>query len=158
MRTKRAKLRTVDPDPIYHSTKVTKLINRVMKHGKKSVARKQVYDAFELIKAKTKKNPLDLFETAVQNITPQMEVRSRRVGGAAYQVPAPVKAGRGFNLAVRWLVIEASKRPNSSHRSFADKIAAELIDAASGEGGAIQRKETSHKMAEANKAFAHFRW
>lgn len=158
MRTKSAKIRQIEPDPLYHSYQVTKLINRVMQRGKKSVARKSVYAAFDHIQAKTKSSPLTVFEQALDQISPKMEVRSRRVGGAAYQVPMPVRGPRAFSLALRWLVNEANKRPNKEYHSFAEKLAAEILDAAQGEGGAVQKKVTSHKMAEANKAFAHFRW
>lgn len=158
MRTKRAKKRTVSPDPIYQSTKVTRLINRVMKEGKKSVATKLVYEAMEKIKTETKQEPMLVFEQALENITPKMEVRSRRVGGAAYQVPTPVRGSRAFSLAIRWLVNEANKRPNREYHTFGEKLAAEIMDAYNNEGGAIQKKLTSHKMADANKAFAHFRW
>lgn len=158
MRTKRAKLRKIRPESQYGSEKVAKLINRVMLDGKKSVARKQVYGAFGLIETQTQRKPLEVFEQAMENIQPKMEVRSRRVGGAAYQVPTPVSPARAFSLALRWLVNEANKRPNNEFKSFSSKLAAELIDASGNEGGAVQKKLTSHKMAEANKAFAHFRW
>lgn len=158
MRTKRAKHRQTNPDPIYNSRQVTKLINRIMLDGKKTIAKTQVYGAFDIVKDKTKSNPLDVYEQALGNITPKMEVRSRRVGGAAYQVPMPVRGLRASSLATRWLVLEANKRDNSAHHTFAEKLAAEILDAANNEGGAIQRKITSHKMADANKAFAHFRW
>lgn len=158
MRTKRAKTRLVKPDPVYNSVQVTKLINRIMQRGKKTVAQRQVYDAFKLIKKETGQDPLEVFDTAIDAIIPKMEVRSRRVGGAAYQVPMPVKGNRAYSLAIRWLVIEANKRSNKDHHTFSKKLAAEIIDATKNEGGAIQRKITSHKMAEANKAFAHFRW
>lgn len=150
--------REVDPDAIYGSRLVNKLINNTMKQGKKTVAERQVYTALNLIKEKGVKDPLELFESAVRNVTPQMEVHSRRVGGAAYQVPTPVKGRRGVSIALRWLVKGARKRPNREYHTFAEKLAAELIDAANGEGMAFQRKITSHKMADANKAFAHFRW
>lgn len=158
MRAKSAPHRSILPDPVYNSTQITKLINRVMKEGKKSVAQKQVYGAMKVIEDKTKQNPLEVFETAIKNITPQVEVRSRRVGGAAYQVPMPVRGARGFALAIRWLVNEATKRSNSEYHTFSEKLAAELLDALQNQGGAIQKKLTSHKMADANKAFAHFRW
>ena len=158
MRTKRAKKRQVKPDPVYNSINVTKLIHRVMRDGKKSIAQKQVYNAFDLIKKESKADPMEVFDQALANISPKMEVRSRRVGGAAYQVPTPVKSIRATSLAIRWLVLESNKRPNSQHHTYAEKLAAELTEAAAGEGGAIQRKVTSHKMADANKAFAHFRW
>ena len=158
MRTKKAKIRPSLPDPVYNSVKVEKLINRVMLSGKKSVARSQVYKAFELVEKETKRKPLEVFEEALDNITPKMEVRSRRVGGAAYQVPMPVKGRRGYALAIRWLVKESNKRPNKTHHTYAEKLAAELVDAVNNEGGSVQKKNTSHKMAESNKAFAHFRW
>jgi len=158
MRAKKTKKREITPDLLYNSNQVTRLINRSMKSGKKAVAQKQIYASFDLIKKNTKKDPLEVFEIALKNITPQMEVRSRRVGGAAYQVPIPVKGNRGSSLAIRWLVLEARKRSNKDHRTYAEKLAAELIDAYQNQGGAIQRKLGSHKMADANKAFAHFRW
>lgn len=157
-RDKKAKIRQVGPDPKYGSQQVAKLINRVMRHGEKSVAANLVYGALDQVKQMSGQEPLAVLEQAVRQITPQMEVRSRRVGGAAYQVPMPVRGLRGNSLAVRWLVIEAGKRPNKDYKSFADKLAAEITDAAKGEGGAMQKKLTFHKMAEANKAFAHFRW
>jgi small subunit ribosomal protein S7 len=158
MRTKRARIRDIAPDPLYHSKQVAKLINRVMLDGKRSTAQAAVYHAFDIIKEKTKEDPLNLFEKAVENISPRMEVRSRRVGGAAYQVPMPVRGPRGFSLSLRWLVSEANKRPNKEYHTFAEKLAAEILDSINNDGGAIQKKLTSHKMAEANKAFAHFRW
>lgn len=158
MRTKKNYHRPIEPDSIYQSEAITKLINRVMRDGKKSVAEKQVYKALDIIKTKTKQDGLLMFETAIENITPKIEVRSRRVGGAAYQVPTPVKGKRAFALAIRWLVMESQKRSSAEYRTFAEKLAAELIDAASNQGGSIQKKLTMHKMAEANKAFAHFRW
>jgi small subunit ribosomal protein S7 len=158
MRTKSFPPRDTQPDLMYGSIKVAKLINRVMKNGKKTIAQKQVYRAFEIIKAQTKKDPVDLFKTALEKIQPQIEVRSRRVGGASYQVPMPVSSRRALSLAIRWLVIEANKRPNKEYRSFAQKLAAEILSALQEQGGALSRKNTSHKMAEANKAFAHFRW
>ena len=118
-RNKRSKSRVTEIDPVYGSQQVAKLINRVMHDGKKTVAQAQIYKAFDLIKAKSKRNPLDVFEQALKQITPQMEVRSRRVGGAAYQVPMPVRGARGFSLAIRWLVIEARKRPSKEYRTYA---------------------------------------
>jgi small subunit ribosomal protein S7 len=129
-----------------------------MMSGKKTVAEHQVYAALDIVSAKTKQDGVEQFELALENITPKIEVRSRRVGGAAYQVPTPVKGKRAFALAIRWLVLEAQKRPSSEFHTFAEKLAAEIIDAANNQGGAIQKKLTMHKMAEANKAFAHFRW
>ncbi len=158
MRTKKNYNRDVELDPIYQSISITKLINRVMKDGKKAVAEKQVYAAIKLIADKTKQDGLMVFDQALENITPKIEVRSRRIGGAAYQVPTPVKGKRAFALAIRWLVLEATKRPNGEFHTFAEKLAAEIMDAVNNQGGTIQKKLTMHKMAEANKAFAHFRW
>src|SRR3989344_340099 len=150
--------RQAKPDYFFGSMVVTKLINRGMRQGKKTVAEKHIYKAFELIKEKTKQSPVEVLERALANIAPQMEVRSRRVGGAAYQVPMPVRQRRGSSLSIRWLIQEANKRPNKDYHTFADKLAAEIMAAANNEGGAITRKITAHKMADANKAFAHFRW
>lgn len=157
-RTGKIKPREVEPEAIYQNKIVSKLINIVMKSGKRSVSEKQVYQAFTIIKDKLNKDPIEIFETAVRNVTPQMEVRSRRVGGAAYQVPTPIKGKRGTSLSLRWIVRESRKRPNNQYHTFAEKLAAELMDAAKGEGLAFQRKITAHKMADSNKAFAHFRW
>jgi small subunit ribosomal protein S7 len=158
MRSKRAKHQLTEPDLIYHNRQVAKLINRVMKDGKKSVAQQHVYTAFDIVKTNLKTDPLEAFEIAIKNIAPQLEVRSRRVGGAAYQVPIPVKESRATSLAIRWLVLEARKRSNKEYHTYSEKLAAELIDAYHNQGGAVQKKITSHKMADANKAFAHFRW
>lgn len=158
MRTKKAPVRDVLPDRKYGSKRVTKLINYVMRDGKKTIAEKQVYAALDQVAAATGKKHIEAFEEVIKAITPQMEVRSRRVGGAAYQVPMPVKPRRGFALALRWLVGEANKRHNSQYHSFSEKLAAEMLDALQGQGGAIAKRDTSHRMAEANKAFAHFRW
>jgi small subunit ribosomal protein S7 len=158
MRSKRAKVRVIEADPKYGSVKIAKLINRAMRDGKKTKAQKQVYAALELVADKTKKTPIEILDLVVEAIAPQMEVRSRRVGGAAYQVPMPVRGRRGFALALRWLIMEANKRPNKQYHSFGEKLAAEMFDALDNQGGAVQRKETSHRMSEANRAFAHFRW
>ena len=158
MRTKKAQVRKSDPDGKYGSTKVTKLVNYVMNDGKKTVAQKQVYIALEKLGEATGKKPVEAFEEVLRIITPQMEVRSRRVGGAAYQVPMPVKPRRGFALALRWLVLEANKRPSKQYHTFGEKLAAEMLDALTEQGGAVNRRNTSHRMAEANKAFSHFRW
>lgn len=158
MRSKRPPMRQVEPDAKFGSVKVAKLINYAMHDGKKTAAQKQVYAALELVSAELKKDALELLDEVLNIITPQMEVRSRRVGGAAYQVPVPVKARRGSSLAVRWLVLEANKRSNKQYHTFAEKLAAEMIDALQEQGGSISRRDTSHRMAEANKAFAHFRW
>lgn len=157
-RSKSVKKRLLDPDPKYKSVLVTRLVNRVMSSGKQSVARAQVYGALDLVEEKTKQPALEALENAIQNISPQMEVRSRRVGGAAYQVPMPVKSGRALSLGIRWLVSESNKRSNKEYHTYADKLAAEILDALEEAGGAVQKKVNAHKMAEANKAFAHFRW
>lgn len=158
MRSKKAPVREIAPDPKYGSVKVAKLINRVMRDGKKSVAQKQVYAALELAAEKTGKSPLDVLEEVLHKVTPQMEVRSRRVGGAAYQVPVPIRGRRGLSLSIRWLIQEANKRPNKAFHSFGEKLAAEMLDALQDQGGVIQRRDAAHRMADANKAFAHFRW
>jgi small subunit ribosomal protein S7 len=129
-----------------------------MRDGKKSVAQAQVYAALEMAADQTKKKVVDLLDEVLRTITPQMEVRSRRVGGAAYQVPMPVRGRRGFSLAIRWLVEEANKRSNKQYHSFAEKLVAEMMDSLNNEGGSINRRDASHRMAESNKAFAHFRW
>ena len=145
----------VDPDMKYNSTKVEKFINSLMWDGKKSTARKVVYDAFEIVKEKTKTDPLELFETAIRNVGPAMEIRSRRVGGANYQVPREVRLERKQALAYRWILIAAR---GAKGKPMAEKLAAELIAASKNEGSAVKKREDTHKMAEANKAFAHFAW
>lgn len=155
MRKRRAEKRLLEPDPIYNDVLVTKLINYVMKQGKKNVARKLVYGAFDLIREKTNKNPLDVFHKAVNNVQPMIEVRSRRIGGATYQVPTEVRPERRIALALRWIINFARERKD---KSFINKLASELIAASNNEGGAIKKKEDTHRMAEANKAFAHFKW
>lgn len=152
------KPRKIEPDFVYKNVLVTKLINRSMKSGKKSIAQKQVYRAFEIIKEKTKEDPINVFSKALNNVRPTMEVRPRRVGGAAYQVPMPVRGDRKDALAIRWLIFSAGSRSNSEFRTYSNKLAAEIIDAANGEGGAVKKRTDMEKMAEANKAFAHFRW
>ena len=154
----KAKPRNVDPDPIYKNRVVTKLINRVMRNGKKTAAQKQVYRGLELIQEKTEDDPIKIFSKAMDNIRPEMEVRPRRVGGAAYQVPMSVRGSRKESLAIRWLIEAARAKSNSEFKTFGDKLAAEIIDAANGEGGAVKKRENVEKMAEANRAFAHFRW
>lgn len=152
------KSRPVEPDAVYKNKLVTRLINRVMRDGKKSVAQREVYNSFEIIKDKTKGEPLKIFTQALSNIKPQMEVRPRRVGGAAYQVPTPVKGDRKESLAIRWLIFATRSRSNSDYHTFSEKLAAELMDAAKGEGGAVKKRTDVERMAEANRAFAHFRW
>jgi len=158
MRGKKAKKRIINPDPIYQSELVASLINRVMRDGKKTAAQKQIYGMLDLIKKKTKKEPLEVFQEALENIKPRMEVRPRRVGGAAYQVPMPVRGERRNTLAIRWLILAARSRPNREYHHFYEKLAAEVLDAQKGEGGAVKRKQDIQRMAEANRAFAHFRW
>ncbi|AKX95324.1 30S ribosomal protein S7 [Neomoorella thermoacetica] len=147
--------RAVLADPLYGNTKVTKLINQVMLDGKKSLAQRICYDAFEIIKNKTGKDPVEVFEQALKNVMPVLEVKARRVGGANYQVPVEVRPERRQTLGIRWLVNYARAR---SGKSMQEKLAAELIDAANNTGGAVKKREDTHKMAEANKAFAHYRW
>lgn len=158
MRSKTPLPRKLNPDPVYNSVLVSKLISRVMHSGKKTVAAKQVYQAFSLIKEKTEQEPLVVFDKALENIKPQMEVRSRRIGGAAYQVPSPVRGPRRDSLGIRWLILSSQARPNTEYHSFAAKLAAEIIDASNQAGGAVKKRLDTHRMAEANKAFAHFRW
>ena len=147
--------RDVLPDPVYNSKVVTRLINNVMYDGKKGVAQKIVYDAFEIIGAKTGKNPLEVFEAAMENIMPQLEVKARRVGGSTYQVPIEVRPDRRQTLGLRWLTRYARLR---NERTMKERLANEILDAINGNGAAAKKREDTHKMAEANKAFAHFRW
>ena len=147
--------REVTPDPLYNSQLVTKLINKVMLDGKKGVAQKIVYDAFAIIEAKMNENPLKVFEEALDNVMPLLEVKARRVGGSTYQVPVDVRAERRQTLGLRWIVNYARMR---SERGMAAKLAAEIMDAKNSMGGAFKKKEDTHKMAEANKAFAHYRY
>lgn len=158
MRSKRASIRPVTPDPVYGSEQITKLINYSMYDGKRTIAERQVYSALKLLETQTKKKALDAFMEVIEQVSPQMEVRSRRVGGAAYQVPMPVRPERALSLSIRWLVQEARKRPNGQFHTFGEKLAAEMLDALQGQGGSINRRQTAHRMADANKAFAHFRW
>jgi len=146
--------REVRPDARYNSVHLQAFINRVMQRGKKSTASTLVYDAFDLIEKRTKKSPLETFELAIKNVAPVMEVRPRRVGGATYQVPMEVSPDRRFSLATRWLLMAAKGRPG---KSFAQKLADELMDAANNTGVAIRRRDETHKMAEANRAFSHYR-
>ena len=147
--------REILPDPMYNSVLVTKLINGVMLDGKKGVAQKVVYDAFDIIKEKSGKEPLDAFTEAMNNIMPALEVKARRVGGATYQVPVEVRPVRRMALAMRWLRESAKKR---SEKSMPQRLAGELLDAAEGRGGAMKKRDEVHRMAEANKAFSHFRF
>ena len=147
--------REVLPDPMYNSQLVTKLINNVMLDGKKGVAQKIVYDAFAAVEAKTGENALDVFQKALENIMPVLEVKARRVGGSNYQVPMEVRAERRQTLGLRWLIMFARTR---GERTMAERLAAEILDAKAEQGGAFKKKEETHRMAEANKAFAHYRY
>ena len=147
--------RDVLPDPIYNSKVVTKLINNIMLDGKKSVAQKIVYGACDIIKEKEQKDALEVFETALNNIMPVLEVKARRIGGATYQVPLEIRAERRQTLGLRWLVLYARKR---NEKTMAEKLAGEIIDATNQNGGAYKKKEDTHRMAEANKAFAHYKF
>ena len=147
--------REVLPDPIYNSVLVTKLVNSIMLDGKKGVAQKVVYNAFDTIKEKTGKDPMEVFEAAMENIMPSLEIKARRVGGATYQVPIEVRPARRQTLGLRWLTNYARSR---SEKNMADRLAGEIMDAANNTGSAVKRKEDTHRMAEANKAFAHYRW
>ena len=155
MRKRRAVKRDVLPDPLYNSKVVTKLINAVMNDGKRGTASKILYEAFDIIKEQTKADPMETFNKAMENISPSLEVKSRRVGGSNVQVPIEVSETRKQTLALRWLVNYARLRPG---QGMANKLAAEIMDAANGVGGAVKKRDDIHKMAEANKAFAHYRW
>ena len=155
MRKRRAVKRDVLPDPIYNSKLVTKLVNRIMLDGKKGVAQTILYDAFDMIKEKTGEEPMAVYEKALENIKPALEVKSRRVGGANYQVPIEVRPDRSEALALSWLVNYARLRGG---HSMAENLANEIIDASNGVGAACKKREDTHRMAEANKAFAHYRW
>jgi len=154
MRRRRPERRKVLPDPVYNDKLVTKFVNYIMQRGKKGIAEKIFYGAMDQIKQKTKTDGLVIFEKAIQNTSPSVEVKSRRIGGATYQVPIEVPNSRRFYLASHWIINAAIGR---SGRPMSDKLASELISAANGEGGAIKKKDDTHRMAEANKAFAHFR-
>ena len=154
MRRRRPEKRQVLPDPIYNDILVTKFVNYIMECGKKGVAEKIFYGAMETIKQKTKTDGLVIFEKAIENASPSVEVKSRRIGGATYQVPIEVPKKRRFYLAAQWIINSANNR---SGKPMAEKLATELISAANGDGGAIKKKDDTHRMAEANKAFAHFR-
>ena len=147
--------RDVLPDPIYNSKLVTRLINRIMLDGKKGTAQSIVYEAFETVKTKSGKDPIEVFNTAMENIRPQLEVKSRRVGGSNYQVPIEVTPARSQALALRWLTKYSRERGG---KGMADNLANEIIDASNGTGAAVKKREDTHRMAEANKAFAHYRW
>ncbi len=154
-RRKKIKKRIIAPDLIYDNVVVAKLINYIMRKGKKSVARKIVYGAFDILKEKTKKDPIEVFEAAIRNTSPVLEVKPRRIGGATYQIPREVRGERKIALAMRW-IIKASK--SKKGKPMKDRLAEELLNAANNTGWAVKRKEDTHRMAEANRAFAHFSW
>ena len=147
--------RDVLPDPIYNSKVVTKLVNQVMEDGKKGTAQRICYDAFDIIKDKTGREPLEVFDQAMENVMPMLETKARRVGGSNYQVPIEVRPERRQTLGLRWLVTFTRKR---GERTMAEKLAAEIMDAANNTGASVKKREDTHKMAESNKAFAHYRW
>jgi len=154
-RRRRAVKRPIPPDPLFHSVLVTQLINKVMRRGKKSVAQRIVYEALELLHEKTQEDPIKVLEKAVQNVKPELEVKSRRVGGATYQVPVEVRPDRQVSLALRWIVQFAKGRRGVPMKRA---LAMELLDAYSQQGASIKKKEDTHRMAQANRAFAHYRW
>ncbi len=147
--------RVIEPDVRFGNVKVEMFINRLMKGGKKSTARRVMYDAMEMIEARAKKDPAEVFEQALRNVTPAVEVKPRRVGGSTYQIPVEVPPHRAMSLAMRWLLESTHKRGG---RSMAEKLAGELMDAANGQGASMKKREDTHRMAEANRAFAHYRW
>jgi small subunit ribosomal protein S7 len=151
----RAERREIIPDPKFGDIIVTKFMNCVMEHGKKSVAETIVYGAFDTIESRAKQNPLDVFHAALDNVAPSVEVRSRRVGGATYQVPVEVRPDRRQALAIRWLITAARAR---NEKTMTDKLSAELLDAANNRGTAVKKREDTHRMADANRAFSHYRW
>lgn len=155
MRKRRAEKRYIKPDPRFNDILVAKFVNYIMMDGKKSTSRSVVYESFDLIEKKTKKPAIEVFKKAVSNVQPMVEVRSRRVGGATYQVPMEVRPERRIALALRWIKKYATDRKD---KTMAEKLSAELISASNGEGSAIKKKDEVHRMAEANKAFAHFKW
>lgn len=158
MRAKAANIKRVEGDVRYNSLEVAKIINRAMIDGKKIVAEKQVYKAMDIIAEKTGQKALDVLMTALNNIKPKTEVRSRRIGGAAYQVPMPVSPRRQFSMSIRWLIEFSNKRSNSEYHTYGEKLAAEIMDAYNNQGATIKKRDDVHRQADANKAFAHFRW
>jgi len=155
MGAKKIKTHPILPDPVYNNLVVAKFINQIMRKGKKTIARKIVYSAFDIIKEKTKKDPIEVFENALRNTSPMLEVKSKRVGGATYQVPIEVKGERKMTLSMRWIITGAKSKKGKPMR---EKLAVELMDAANNTGWAIKKKTDTHRMAEANRAFAHFAW
>ena len=158
MRSKKVTKRILSGDPVFSSRLVARLINKLMIDGKKTIAQNLVYRAFEQIKEKSGQDPVSVFEKALLNVSPKMEVRPRRVGGASYQVPVEVRGDRKESLALRWLLASAASKPNKEFKTFDQKLAAEILDAANGTGGAIKKKDDIQRTANANRAFAHFRW
>ena len=154
-RKRKAPIRKVYPDPKFHSEVVSKFINSIMYDGKRSRAEKILYDALDRIKTKNNEDPLKIFNSAISNVKPNLECRSRRVGGATYQVPVEVRSDRSQALAIRWIINSSRSR---SEKSMVDRLGAELIDASSNKGNSVKKREDTHKMADANKAFAHYRW
>lgn len=152
---KKIKKHLITPDPVYNNVVVARFINQIMRKGKKTIARKIVYSAFDIIKEKTKKDSIEVFEAALRNAAPTLEVKPKRVGGATYQVPVEVKGERKMALAMRWIILGAKSRKGKAMR---EKLAAELIDANNNAGWAVKKKTDTHRMAEANRAFAHFAW
>src|SRR3989344_1060783 len=157
MRSKKAEKRLLPLDPIYNSRLVTRFINKLMSDGRRATAQKLVYQALENIKEQTKQDPVSIFEKAILNVSPKMEVRPRRVGGASYQVPVEVRGDRKEALAIRWILTGAKSKSNKQYHSFAQKLAAELMDAANSTGVAIKKRDDTQKIAQSNRAFAHFR-
>jgi len=155
MRGKKKTKRIIPPDPVYDNTTVSKFINQVMRRGKKTIAKKIVYGAFDIVKEKTKKEPTEIFELALSNASPLLEVRPKRIGGATYQVPVEVRGDRRLTLSMRWIIGAAKSKKG---KPMKEKLAEELINAANNTGVAIKKKEDTHRMAEANRAFAHFAW
>jgi small subunit ribosomal protein S7 len=150
-----AEKRLPAPDPVFGSPMVSRFINRMMTCGKRSTAQRAFYDSLALLKERSKQEPMDVFNKAVKNVTPLVEVKARRVGGSTYQVPVEVKQQRGVALATQWIITNSRKRPG---RTFAERLSAELLDASNGSGNSVRKKDETHKMAEANKAFAHYRY
>jgi small subunit ribosomal protein S7 len=157
MRHKKVQKRETEIDKLYQSALVTKFINNLMKDGKKTVAQKVFYDSFKILETK-EKNPLETFELAIQNVGPKTEVKSRRVGGANYQVPTEVRGERRVSLAIRWILEAATARPSKDYHSFSEKLAAEFLDASNNEGAAVKKRDNVLRMADANRAFSHFRF
>jgi|ERR1700722_6608438 small subunit ribosomal protein S7 len=150
-----AEKRAPDVDPVFQSPTISRFINRMMQRGKRSTAQRAFYASLEILKERSKQEPVDVFNKAVKNVTPLVEVKARRVGGSTYQVPVEVKQQRGVALATQWIITNSRKRPG---RTFAERLSAELLDASNGAGNSVRKKDETHKMAEANKAFAHYRY